>query len=263
VQGNAAADTFTAGFRTAQYSYLPPVHLFRDASVRIQAVDIEIPNKLTVAYVRGVGEDGDVALKQLGIPAYAFNNEGLLRYDLDGMSTLVIGPDAFRADPALLGQIARFADFARKGGTVVVMSNPQAAMMPGVLPFPVAFARPMAERVMMEDAAVTALDARARLLNWPNTIREDDWSNWAGERTGPMPTTADPRYAAVVEMHDPGEKHNRNAILVATVGKGRFIYTSLALQRQIANGVPGAMRLFINLLSAGLPSESRVTTESP
>jgi hypothetical protein len=64
-------------------------------------------------------------------------------------------------------------------------------------------------------------------------------------------------------MHDPGEKENRNAILVATVGKGRFIYTSLNIPQQVANGVPGAMRLFINLLSAGLPVESRVAAGSP
>src|SRR6185369_14102699 len=85
VFGIATPDTFAAGFRTAQYSYLPPIYLFRDAAVRLQAVDVEIPNKLSVAYVRGVGEDGDVALKQLGIPAYPFNNEGLLRFDLDGI----------------------------------------------------------------------------------------------------------------------------------------------------------------------------------
>jgi hypothetical protein len=263
VLGIAPPDTFASGFRIAQYSYLPPVYLFRDAIVRIQAVDIEIPSKLTVAYVRGVGEDGDAALKQLGIPTYPFNNEGLLRFDLDGISTVVIGPDAFRADPGLLGQIPRLMDFARKGGTVVVMNNTMAATQPGVLPFPVAFGRPVVDRVMMEDAPVTALDQRARLLTWPNVIRDDDWAKWVGERANSVPTTVDPRYATVVEMHDPGEKENRNAILVATVGKGRFVYTSLNFSQQIASGVPGAMRLLVNLLSAGLPVESRVAAGSP
>jgi hypothetical protein len=262
VFGIAPPDTFSAGFRTAQYSYLPPIYLFRDAAVRLQAVDVEIPSKLSVAYVRGVGDDGDVALKQLGIPAYAFNNEGLLRFDLDGISTVVIGPDAFRVDPGLLGQIPRLTDFARKGGTVVVMSNAQAAMQPGVLPFALTFARPFADRVMMEDAPVTAREPRTRLLSWPNSIRDDDWAKWVGERASALPATADPRWATIVEMHDPGEKENRNAILVATVGKGRVIYTSLNIPQQIASGVPGAMRLFINLMSAGLSVESRVAAGS-
>ncbi|MEO5818221.1 MAG: hypothetical protein ABIT20_23325 [Gemmatimonadaceae bacterium] len=263
VLGVAPPDTFAAGFKTAQYSYLPPIHLFRDATVRIQAVDVDIPGKLAVAYVRGVGEDGDVALKQLGIPAYPFNNEGLLRFDLDGISTVVIGPDAFRVDPGLLGQVPRLMEFARKGGTVVVMSNTQAAMQPGLLPFPVTFAQPVVDRVLMEDAPVTVLDARARLLTWPNAIRDDDWAKWVGERARAISSSADSRYATVVEMHDPGEKENRNAILVATVGKGRFVYTTLNFSQQISSGVPGAMRLFVNLLSAGLPAESRVAAGHP
>lgn len=263
VSGIAPPDTFASGFRTAQYSYLPPIYLFRDAAVRIQAVDVEIPNKLSVAYVRGVGEDGDVALKQLGIPTYPFNNEGLLRFDLDAISTVVIGPDAFRVDPGLLGQLPRLMDFARKGGTVVVMSNTGAAMQAGVLPFPIAFTRPVVDRVLMEDAPVTALDQRSRVLSWPNVIRADDWARWVGERANAIPTSADPRYATVVEMHDPGASENHNAILVATVGKGRFIYTSLNFAQQISSGVPGAMRLLVNLLSAGLPIESRVAAGDP
>ena len=261
VSGVTPTDTFASGFRTAQYSYLPPVHLYRDAVVRVEAVNVTIPGKLSVAYIRGVGEDGDVALRQLGIPVYVVNNEGLLRFDLDGISTVVIGPEAFRVDPGLLGQRARLTEFVRNGGTLVMMSNPQAAMQPGVLPFPISFARPVAEHVAMEDAPVKALDVRARLLVWPNAIGADDWSKWVGERAVSVPTTADARYATVVEMHDVHEAENRNTILVATLGKGRFIYTTLTLPRQIANGVPGAMRLFINLLSAGIPGEDRVAAD--
>ncbi|MEO8623375.1 MAG: PIG-L family deacetylase [bacterium] len=261
--GAARADTFSSGFRTAQYSYLPPLHFFRGSSVHVQGVDIEIPARLSVAYVRGAGDDADAALKQLGVPAYALNNEGLLRFDLEGMSTLVIGPNAFRIDPGLLGQGPRFAEFVRKGGTLVVMNNPQAVMQPGVLPFPVSFATPLAEQVAAEDAMVTPIDQRARLLSWPNAIRAEDWADWVGARAVSVPTTADARYAKVVEMHDANEKENRNTILVATLGKGRVIYTTITFPQQIANGVPGAMRLFVNLLSAGLPVEGKVASGTP
>jgi hypothetical protein len=261
--GAAPADTFSTGFRTAQYSYLAPQHFFRGSSVYVQGVDIEIPARLSVAYVRGAGDDADVALKQLGIPVYALNNEGLLRFDLEGMSTLVIGQDAFRIDPGLLGQVPRFTEFVRKGGTLVVMNNPQAVMQPGVLPFPVSFATPVAEQVAGEEAPVTPIEPRARLLSWPNAIRAEDWANWVGARAVSVPTTADARYAKVVEMHDVNEKENRNTILVATLGKGRVIYTTITFSQQIANGVPGAMRLFVNLLSAALPVEGRVASGNP
>jgi LmbE family N-acetylglucosaminyl deacetylase len=261
--GATPRDTFSAGFRTAQYSYLPPLHFFRGSAVYVQGVDIEIPARLSVAYVRGAGDDTDVALKQIGIPAYTVNNEGLLRFDLDGISTIVIGPDAFRLDPALLGQVPRLTEFVRKGGTLVMMSNPQAALQPGVLPFPVAFATPVAEQVATESAPVTPIDQRVRLLTWPNTIRADDWTSWAGARALSVPTTVDPRYTKVVEMHDANEKENRNTILVASLGKGRVIYTTITFPQQIANGVPGAMRLFVNLLSASLPADGRVANSGP
>jgi hypothetical protein len=261
--GAAPRDTFSSGFRTAQYTYLPPLHFFRGSAVYVQGVDIEIPARLAVLYVRGSGDDADVPLKQLGIPVYAVNNEGLFRFDLDGVSTIVIGPDAFRVDPGLFGQIPRLTEFVRKGGTLVMMSNPQAAKQPGVLPFPVAFATPVAEQIATESAPVTPMEQRARLLTWPNVIRAADWADWAGARALSVPTTVDPRYAKVVEMHDANEKENRNTILVATLGKGRFIYTTITFPQQIANGVPGAMRLFVNLLSASLPVEGRVANSSP
>lgn len=258
--GIAPRDTFEVGFRTAQYSYLAPQHFFRTSMVSVLAVDVAIPSRLSVAYIRGAGDDADVALRQLGIPAYALNNEGLMRMELDALSTIVIGPDAFRVDRGLVTQMSRLTEFARKGGTVVVLGNAEAVAQPGVLPFPVGYARPFAEQVTRDDATVTAVDPRSRLLTWPNVIRGQDWSGWVGARALSVPSTADSRYSVVVETHDPEQTENRNSILVATVGKGRIIHTSLTLTQQISNAVPGAMRLFVNLLSAGLPVESRAAT---
>ena len=255
VFGVAPTDTFSSGFRTAQYSYLAPLHFFRKSTLYVQGVDVEIPKRLFVAYVRGAGDDIDVALKQLGIPAYTFNAEGLLRFGLDGVSTLVFGPDAFRVDPNLAGMSDRFADFVRKGGTIVMLGNPDALSLPGIVPYPLALTTPYPDQVTTSTTPVTPLDSRDRLLSWPNRITALDWSEWVGDRATSIPSTVDPRYAHVVEMHDPGEPLNRNALLVAPVGRGRFIYTSLTFGPQIANGVPGAMRVFINLLSAGLTIE--------
>ncbi len=225
------------------------------------AVDVEIPSRLSVAYVRGAGDDTDVALRGLGIPVYVVNNEGLTRIDIDGLSTVVIGPDAFRVDRGLLTQMPRLTEFARKGGTVVVLSNPDAITQPGVLPFPVSYALPYAEQVTREDAPVVTTEPRARVLAWPNVIRGDDWLQWVGARAPTVPTSADARYAVAIETHDPEQRENRNSILVATVGKGRIIYTSLTLTQQIANAVPGAMRVFVNLLSAGLPVEAKAAND--
>ena len=135
---------------------------------------------------------------------------------------------------------------------MVILANPEAASQPGVLPFPVGYAQPVVDQVTREDAPVVMTNANARLLTWPNRIREVDWRNWVGARALSLPTTVDARYARPLEIHDPGQRDNGNSILVASVGKGRIIYTSLTLTQQISNAVPGAMRMLVNLLSAGL-----------
>ncbi|MDQ2668229.1 MAG: hypothetical protein M3Z05_19845, partial [Gemmatimonadota bacterium] len=249
--GVAGVEQFSSGFRTAQYTYLPPLHFFRKSTLYVQGVAVDIPPRLAVAYVRGAGDDIDLALKQLGIPTYTFNAEGLLRFGLDGISTLVFGPDAFRVDPNLGGLTDRFAEFMRKGGTIVMLGNPDAQWMPGIIPYPLAFAAPFPDQVSTPTAPVVAI-GRSRLLSWPNRITSADWKEWVGDRATSIPAAADPRYEHVVEMHDAGDAANRNALLTATVGKGHFIYTSITFPQQITNGVPGAMRLFINLLSVGL-----------
>jgi LmbE family N-acetylglucosaminyl deacetylase len=249
--GVAGSEQFTSGFRTAQYTYLPPLHFFRKSTLSVQGVAVDIPPRLAVAYVRGAGDDLDIALKQLGVPTYSFNAEGLLRFGLDGISTLVFGPEAFRVDPNLAGMSDRFEVFMRKGGTIVMLGNPAALPLPGIVPYPLAIAAPYPDQVTTPTAPVTAIGG-SRLLAWPNRITAADWKEWVGDRATSIPSVVDPRYEHMVMMHDPGEPDNRSALLAAPVGKGHFIYSSITFPQQIANGVPGAMRLFINLLSAGI-----------
>jgi hypothetical protein len=121
-----------------------------------------------------------------------------------------------------------------------------------LLPHPLTLARPTAERVMNADAPVSLVDPKSRLLTWPNEIGAADWSHWVAERTEAMPNKCDPRFPRVVEVHDPDQPENRNAILIARVGEGVIVYTTLTLDTQIAGGAPGGLRLLVNLLSAGL-----------
>jgi hypothetical protein len=128
--------------------------------------------------------------------------------------------------------------------------------VPGLLPFPITIEQ-RAQRVTDERAPITMLDPSSRLLSYPNRITANDFAGWVQERSLYMPATADPHWARLVEMHDPGEPPNRHAVLVAPVGKGAYVYTTLALFRQLPAGVPGGARLFLNLLAAtGQPTAS-------
>lgn len=253
--GNAASGArFADGFQTVQYPHILPVRVFHSSGVWIQSVNVEVPSTLKVVYVAGVGDDIAAALKQIGVVVAVVPVEDLLSVDLSPFTTLVIGPRAYEAHRELITQNRRFMDFVKQGGTLLMLvdQNPNPQLRP--LPFPITLSRPNAPRVVGADVPVTAADPKARLLNWPNAIGPSDWSEWVGQRAMYVPLAVDPHYLRPLEMHEGDEDENRNTVLVAPVGKGTIIYTTLTFHQQIPAGVPGALRLFVNLLSAGLPA---------
>jgi hypothetical protein len=141
-------------------------------------------------------------------------------------------------------------DYARNGGTLVVQYGQNEMVDPGVMPYPITLARP-ADRVTDENAPVRILDAASPVLNTPNKIGASDWVGWVQERSTYMPRTFDDHYKTVISINDPGEQPNNAGILVAPLGKGTYVYATLAFFRQLPAGVPGAARLFVNLLAAG------------
>jgi hypothetical protein len=117
------------------------------------------------------------------------------------------------------------------------------------MPYPITINRPH-DRVTVENVPVTIIDSSAAVLRAPNRITTRDFDGWIQDRSLYMPRTFDPSYTPVLEMNDPGEQPNRGALLVAPLGRGTYVYTTLAFFRQLPNGVPGAARLFLNLLAA-------------
>jgi hypothetical protein len=132
----------------------------------------------------------------------------------------------------------------------VVQYGQYEMMQPGMTPYPIQIRRPH-NRVTEEDAPVRVLAPQHPLLNIPNRITAADFDGWVQERALYMPLTFDPAYTPLLAMNDPGEEPNQGAILVAPYGRGTYVYTSLAFFRQLPAGVPGAARLFVNLLGAG------------
>jgi hypothetical protein len=201
--------------------------------------------------VTGVADAVAPSLRGLEIPTTVLSPAELPLVDLSRYTTVVIGPRAYDAAPELATQNARLMEWVRQGGTLVVQYGQYEMLRPGMMPFPVTLTRPAA-RVTLETAPVTVLEPASKLLTWPNRIVAGDWQDWVQERGLYMPSTIDGRYRTPLAMNDPDEPANRGAILDATLGKGRYVYTSLSLFRQIPAGVPGSMRLLVNLLSAGL-----------
>lgn len=240
------------GFQLIERSYLAPVRIFRTSGVWLQAVDVVIPPNLTVLYVPEGADDVRSALQEVGVQAREVAPEVLLTVNLSQASTIVLAAHALDRYPELLAQRGRLMEFVRNGGTLVISHGNSNASLSQIMPWTTEVAK-VPEQIGRADAPVKVLDPAARVLNWPNRITKDDWNDWIMGRAQEVPTTVDPRYTRVVEIHDPEGKENSNSILIAKVGKGTIVQSSLTLDEQIGGGVPGALRLMINLLSAGLP----------
>ncbi|MES2176629.1 MAG: PIG-L family deacetylase [Gemmatimonadota bacterium] len=242
-------EKFASGYVPLHYDHIRPLRFYRAASIIVESVKATLPPKTTIAYIRGVGDNVATMLGQLGLKVTLVTPEELPNIDLSKFGSLVVGPRAFAASDVLAAQAGKIQDFARAGGTVVVQYGQQEIQAPGILPYPVTLAG-RAERVTDETAPVKVLSTGSTLLTKPNKIAPSDFNDWVQERSTYMPTKVDPHYQRFFEMHDPDEPANENSLLVAPVGKGAFVYVTLALFRQLPSGVPGPARIFLNLLAA-------------
>lgn len=247
---------FTSGYVPVEYEHIAPQQFYRPAATHLSVVDIELPPGLNVAYIPGVGDNIPPMLRQLGVPVTVVDTAQVATFDFSRFSTVVVGPRAYEASDALVAANPRLFEFVRRGGTLVVQYGQYEMMRPGMMPYPVTIARPHG-RVTLEAAPVRILDPGARLLRSPNVITERDFDAWVQERGLYMPQTFDASYVPLLELNDPGEPPNRGAILVAPLGRGTYVYTTLSFFRQLPAGVPGAARLLVNLLGAGKPPAAR------
>lgn len=259
IRAVATLDTtrYSLGFVPIEYPHIRPLRLYRQAAVQVEAVNATFAN-LKVGYVRGVGDNEMPMLEELGLSVVPLDPEALARTNLSGLTTIVLGPRAYEANPALVANNTTLMDFVKRGGTLVVQYGQSRYASLGVLPFPFTLQRTGA-RVTDETAPVRVLDPRSPLLSTPNRITDADFANWVQERTSYMPTAFDPHYRTVFSLNDPGEPPNDAAVLIAPLGRGAYVYTTFSFFRQLPAGNPGAARLFINLLSATPAAASRPT----
>ena len=243
----------TSGPYLVAYDHITPVRLYGASGMYLSAVDVKLPPRARVGYIEGVGDAGLKALEQLDIAVEKLEPAMLGSTDLSRFTSIVVGPRAYETSETLVRNNARLLDYANRGGTLVVQYGAQNMnAFPGVTPYPLQWA-PRAARVTMENAPVTVLQPAHPLLTTPNRIGAADWADWAQERATYMPSVIDKRYTPLLRMNDPDESANDGALLVAPMGKGRYVYVTLALFRQLPAGVPGAARLLANLVAGPPP----------
>ena len=248
---------FASGYTAIDYDHIRPQRLYRDATLAIEAVDLEVPPDAIIAYIQGVGDNSAAMLQQLGLRVTMLNAADIPKTDLTRFNAIVVGSRAYESNDALVANNAALLDYVKHGGTMVVQYGQTEMQAPGIMPYPITLSRP-ADRVTDEASPVRILDPAARVLTFPNRIDSTDFRGWIQDRSLYMPRTHAPEYTPVLTTNDPGEPPNDGGILVAKYGSGTYVYATLAFFRQLPNGVPGAARLFVNLLAAKAPDRAPV-----
>jgi LmbE family N-acetylglucosaminyl deacetylase len=246
-------DNVFDGLVEFEYPHIPTQWFPVLAADSVFAMDLRLPPTLRVAFIRANRNDQlDSRLSEMGVEVFPIDPLALAVADLSIYSTILIGPRAYAEVEALQVNASVVRRFAERGGTVVVLSGRDELLLPGVLPYPVTFSASAVDAVTALDpnAPVRILNPRSPLLDRPNRITPEDFEHWAGVRAREMPTTFDSHYQRVVAMTDDNDRPTDAGILAARVGKGMFIYTSLALDRQLVATNTGGARLLVNLLSA-------------
>jgi hypothetical protein len=241
---------FTRAVEVIDYPHVRARPLYHAAASVARAFDVQVAPGLKVGYVTGAGEEGPGLLAQLGIVPDLLDEAALGSGELSRYDVIVVGSRAYEVRADLARHNDRLLEYVRAGGTLVVQYNKYELVEGRFTPYPITMARPHG-RVTDEASPVRVLDPAHRVLSWPNRITGADWEGWVQERGLYFAATWDPAYTPLLEMGDPGGEPLRGGLLVAKHGEGTYVYTGLAFFRQLPEGVPGAWRLFANLLSLG------------
>jgi hypothetical protein len=223
----------------------------RRSAVEVQSLDLELPELESVGYVRGASDRVPESLLEIGLPLRLLSGEQILDLGEDGLErfdAIVLGSRAYESDPELAEANQRLLDYVRDGGLLVVQYQQYDFVQRGFAPYPLTIARPH-DRITDEASPVDVLAAEHPALRRPHRIDAQDWSGWVQERGLYFAGTWDPAYQPLVRLTDPGMPPQDGGLLVAELGQGTYVYTGLAFFRQLPAGVPGAFRLFMNLLA--------------
>jgi LmbE family N-acetylglucosaminyl deacetylase len=231
-------------------------YYFQPAVQHVSIVDVKIPKELKVGYIMGAGDDIPTVLQQIGMNVTLIPAEKVATENLGAYGAIVLGVRAYDTQKELVANNKKLLDFVSNGGTLIVQNNNSVGDFNSghFTPYPADLSR---ARVSVEEAPVQILAPDDPIFHYPNEISSKDFDGWVQERGLYFMDHWDDHFKPLLACHDPNEPDQKGGLLVAKYGKGTYIYTGYAFFRQLPAGVPGAIRLFVNLVSAGTAATSR------
>jgi hypothetical protein len=238
---------YSEGYQIVGYDGLRPYPYYRAANYRVEGADLNLAPNLKIGYVMGTGDDVPQSLADLGLTPDFLSPRDLATQDLSKFDAIVVGIRAYAAHPELATVNSRLLDYVRNGGALIVQyQTPEFDHDYGPYPFSLGDSP---EKVVEEKAPVRILLPNDPVFTWPNKITPADFSGWIEERGHDFLSTWDSKYVALTEVHDQGQAPQEGGLIYARYGRGVYVYSAFAFYRQLPEGVPGAYRIFANLLS--------------
>lgn len=230
------------------YDHIPQQNILQPAEAPLIKLDIDVPKK-RIAYIMGSGDEIPQSLSQIGMTVDLLSDDDLQTINYSQYDAVIAGVRAFNTRENLALLQARIIEYVKQGGTWIVQHNTRfGKQVKQIGPYPITQSR---QRISEEDAQIDILDPDHKLFNHPNKITKKDFKGWVQERSVYMPSAWEGKLYPLLAGADKGEPARLGGILYGPYGKGVFIYTSMAWFRQLPAGVPGAYRIFVNMICAG------------
>ena len=240
----------TKALVSINYSHIPIQTLFPESSAKVVRLDIEKRGQ-KIGYVMGAGDAIPEALRQIGYQVDLLEDEAITPKNLAQYDAVIAGVRAYNTNERMGFHHDALMEYVKNGGNYMVQYNTSFRLKSDeVGPYPLELSR---DRVTVEEAEVSILAPEHPILQSPNKITEEDFKGWVQERGLYFPDAWDEKYTPLLSCHDPGEEALKGGLLATEYGKGTFIYTGYSWFRELPAGVPGAYRLFVNLISYRQP----------
>jgi hypothetical protein len=238
---------YSEGYEVTGYVGVRPYFLYKPATYCLSGVDVTVAPNLKVGYVMGSGDDVPSSLEHLGIHVTFLGPSDIATGDLSKFDVILLGVRTYAARPDLVTYNGRILNYVKNGGLVIVQYNtPEFDHDYGPYPYKMT---ENPEEVTDEASKMTILDPSNPIFNWPNKISVKDFDNWVEERGSKFMSSWDSHYTPLLETHDANQAPQKGGLLYAKYGKGIYIYNAYAFYRELPEGVPGAYRIFANMIS--------------
>jgi LmbE family N-acetylglucosaminyl deacetylase len=246
----SGGSSYAEGYTEISRPDIETFYYYQPAVQHVSVVDVKLPPQLKVGYIMGAGDDIPQVLREIGMNVTMISPQELAAGDLSRYGTIVLGIRAYDTRDDVRANNGRLLEYVKNGGTLMVQYNQQLTQFNDgkYTPYPAQESR---DRVTVEESPVQILAPQASVFHYPNQITDKDFDGWVQERGLYFMDNWDSHFDPLLASHDPGEQPLKGGLLLAHYGKGIYIYNAYSFFRELPTGVPGAVRLYVNLLSAG------------